>query len=91
MVHENELIMIVIGMTLLIFVLLNYHQLKQTPSFKLIFISFFLSVIGWISTVLEGLFWEQYFNLLEHFCYAASAILLARWCWVIPGVTRGKA
>jgi hypothetical protein len=91
MLHENELIMIVIGMTLLIFVLLNFHQLRQTPSFKLIFISYFLSAIGWISTVLEGFFWEQYLNLLEHFCYAASAILLAIWCWVISMKTREKA
>jgi hypothetical protein len=91
MLHENELIMIVIGMTLLVFILLNYHPLKQTPSFKLIFISFIFSAIGWISTVLEGLFWERYLNVLEHFCYAASAILLAIWCWIIPKKTGEKA
>ncbi len=90
MVHENEIIMIVLGLAILIFLLFHYIKLQQIPSFKLLFISYCLSTAGWLLTVLEGFFWEGYLNALEHFCYAFSMILLAVWCWRIPDKKREK-
>ena len=88
MLHENEIIMLGIGLAILVFVLINYSQLKHTPSFKLLFISYCLSTTGWLLTVLEGFFWGEYLNLLEHLCYASGTIMLAVWCWIIPGKSR---
>ncbi|HNZ65418.1 MAG TPA: hypothetical protein PKJ10_06235 [Smithella sp.] len=90
MVHENEIIMIVLGLATLIFLLFNYNTLKQIPYFKLLFISYGLSTAGWLLTVLEGFFWEDYLNALEHVCYALSMIFLALWCWLIPDKKREK-
>jgi hypothetical protein len=67
MLHENEMIMIVIGLTLLVFLVLNYRQLKQTPFFQLLFVSYCLSTTGWMMTVLEGFFFEASLNFIEHF------------------------
>ena len=90
MLHENEMIMIVIGLTLLVFLVLNYRQLKQTPFFQLLFVSYCLSTTSWMMTVLEGFFFEASLNFIEHLCYASSAVLFAVWCWMIPGRTRGN-
>lgn len=81
MLHANELVMLIIGIGTLLFILNNHHQLKRVPSSNILLGSFYLLVMGWFSTVMEGFLLESLLNYLEHFFYAASSILLAFWCW----------
>jgi hypothetical protein len=86
MVYENEIIMLVLGLGVLVFVLLNYVHLKRIPWFGILLTAFCLLVAGWVMTVLEGffpegLFWNSSVNFLEHLFYAVSGIVASVWCW----------
>jgi hypothetical protein len=85
MIHENEVIMVVLGIGVSIFVLANRPRLKRIPSSAILIIGFSTLVAGWVLTVLEGFFWEQPLNFLEHMCYAISSIFVAAWCWKALG------
>jgi len=84
MFHENEVMMLVMGLIVLILILFNFQRLGSVFSFKLFFAGYCLMTAGWIATVLEGYVWENGFNFLEHVCYAAGMIALAVWCWRLP-------
>ena len=86
MIYENEIIMLVLGLGVLVFVLLNYFHLKRIPLFGVLLAGFCLLVVGWALTVLEEFFvkdsfWNSSLNFLEHLCYAVSGIVIAIWCW----------
>jgi len=86
MIHENEIIMLVLGAGVLVFVLLNYAHLKRIPWFGVLLGAYSLIVVGWAMTVLEGLFteglfWNSSVNFLEHAFYAAGGIVVCVWCW----------
>ena len=81
MIQENEIIMCVLGIGTLTFMLLKYKILKRIPSFNLLAVGFCLLVTGWIFTAMEGFFWEEILNFLEHLCYAASTLMVTIWYW----------
>ena len=79
---ENEIVMIILGFATLIFILINHKKLKQFPSSVIFLSSFYVLFAGWIFTVLEGIIFNELFNLLEHLSYALSAVLLTV-CWLV--------
>ena len=81
MVQENELIGLILGVGVLIFILANHSRLRSLPAAKILLASYYFLLLGWALTVLEGFFWGQVLNLVEHICYAVSALLLAVWVW----------
>ncbi|MBW1821272.1 MAG: hypothetical protein JRI92_05825 [Deltaproteobacteria bacterium] len=50
---------------------------------RILITGFYVLLAGWVLTILEGLFWNDLLNVLEHICYTASSILIAVWCWKI--------
>jgi len=88
-IYEDEILMLVLGLGVLTFMLLNYSNLKRIVLFKLLAISFCMFVAGCILTVLEGFFWEDALNFLEHTSYAAGAIFMAIWFWRVFGKAGG--
>jgi hypothetical protein len=87
MIQENEIVMLIIGLGVFIFVLGNRPQLKRIPHADWFLPAFYLLLAGWILTVVENILWGEVLNYLEHICYAAASLLLAVWCWK---VFRGK-
>ena len=87
MIQANEIIMVVLGLGVLVFMFMNYSNLERIPSFRVLAIAFCTFVTGWLLTVLEGFFWLAYLNFLEHMCYAAGAIIMAMWFWNVFGKT----
>ncbi|KAA0003056.1 MAG: hypothetical protein FE048_02405 [Thermoplasmata archaeon] len=85
MIQENEVIMFLLGVSVLIFIVGNYLRLKHLPAPKILIAGFCVLLLGWILTIAEGFFWEETLNFLEHMCYAGSAILVATWCWKVLG------
>ena len=85
MIQENEIVMAVLGLGVSILALVNRHQLKRIPFFRVLISSFSILAAGWVLTVLEGFFWSALLNVLEHVCYAASSTLVAAWCWKVFG------
>ena len=83
MVQQNEIIMLLLGIGCMIFILVNKQKVKLIPVPKLIIAGFYMLLAGYVLTILEGLFWKDFLNVLEHICYSASAILMTVWCWKI--------
>jgi hypothetical protein len=38
---------------------------------------------AYTTTILEGFFWQDFFNLVEHFSLAAAGVLFAIGCWYL--------
>jgi uncharacterized membrane protein len=83
MIQENEIITLLLGIGVMIFILANKQKMKRIPAAKILIAGFYVLLSGWVLTILEGLFWRELLNVLEHICYTASSILMAIWCWKI--------
>ena len=83
MIQENEIITLLLGIGVMIFILANKQKVKRIPAAKILIAGFYVLLAGWVLTILEGLFWRELLNVLEHICYTASSILMAVWCWKI--------
>ncbi len=81
MIHENEVVMLVLGLCVLHLWFKNYRKFKAVPAWGYLSLAFFILMLAAVMTVLEGYFLEELFNYIEHICYAVSSILLAIWCW----------
>lgn len=90
MLREDEVVMLIMGIIVLLFILLNWNYLKKIQSWNILFTSYLILFMGWSFTVLEGFLLERYLNYLEHFAYAISACIFVRWCWIFTARTRGE-
>lgn len=88
MVQENEIVMLLIGVGVLIFIVNNRVQFKRLPAWKILATAFYVLLGGWVLTVIEGFFWNELLNLFEHICYATSSVLVTAWCWKIFGIEK---
>ena len=77
----NEIVMLLLGVGVLIFIIENRAGLKRLPASGIIVSAFSLLLVTWIATVLESFIWNRFLNLLEHAGFAASSVLTAIWCW----------
>ena len=83
--YPNEIVMLLLGVGVLIFILKNRIGLKRLPYYEILMTAFSLLLVSWFATVVEGLIasllWNTFFNILEHAGLAASSVLTAMWCW----------
>jgi len=82
MIQENEIVTLILAMGVFAFFAVRHVRIKEIPAWRTFLLAFVALTAGWALTVLEGFFWSNALNLLEHVCYALSSILLARWCWL---------
>ena len=85
MIQENEIVSLLLCMSVLSFILINRSQIKRLPSSGIFVYGFYIFTLSRIFTVLEGFFLEDFFNVLEHACYATSSLLLLIWVWNVFG------
>ena len=88
MIQGNEIIMLLIGIGVLIFIIENRQQLRRFQFSEILLFGFYLILTGWILTNLEGFFFEDFLNLLEHACYAGSSGCVLFWCIKVFGSRR---
>lgn len=81
MIQENELILLILAMGVLAFFVVGRVRIKELPGWRTFLMAFAVLTAGWALTILEGFFWTDTLNLLEHTCYAVSSILFAVWLW----------
>lgn len=81
MIQQNEIVMLLLGVGVWIFTIRNRAGLKRLPACGILITAFYLLLVTWIATVLEGFVWNSFFNLLEHAGLAASSVLTTIWCW----------
>ena len=83
MIQENEIIMLAIGVCLYFFIIAYKPYFHRIPERTTLLLSFHILLVAWCLTVLEGFLLANVFNILEHLCYACSALTMAFWCWKI--------
>jgi len=90
MTLDHEIMVLLLASAVTVFVLRNRRQLSQLPVSPVIMGAFYVLLAGWILTVVEGFFWNQLLNVIEHLCYVASALLLFAWCCLATGKEEGR-
>ena len=90
MIQQNEIIMLLLGIGCMIFILLNKQKVKRIPLGSFLYAGFCGLLAGYVFTIIEGFFWNDFLNVMEHICYTASSILLAVWCWKIFSYRKGR-
>ena len=82
---------LVLAVAVLVFYLWNRPRLHELPAFGILLATLFSLLVGLVMTLVEGFFWQEILNLLEHVGYAVSALLLTLWCWLVFGNRRSPA
>jgi hypothetical protein len=83
MVIESEITTLVLAFGALLFILSYRGMMGNAARPKVLLVAYLFAFGAWLLTVLEGLWWGQILNLLEHVCYATSSILIGYWCWQV--------
>ncbi|MEW6427281.1 MAG: hypothetical protein AB1568_04510 [Thermodesulfobacteriota bacterium] len=79
MIEPNELLTLLLGCCVAIFLAANLRRLRETVGGELL-LAYAALLAGWAFGVAEGFFLGVLLNLLEHVCYAASALFLLSHC-----------
>ena len=82
MFQESEIITLVValvGAFLLTFVFTR----RKVPELGFFYSAFFFIVAASLFTVVEGVAWNAFFNLLEHLCYVFSAVSFIVGCLLL--------
>ena len=81
MFYENEVVMLVFGLLVAVFIGIKFKQLSYIRSYKILLAGFYLLFVAWICSTLEEFILESYINLCEHVLYTASSIILLVWIY----------
>lgn len=79
MLYDNEIVMLILGSAVFLFVQFSKSKIRRIMAWKGLMLAFYFLMAGWLFTILEGVFLEYYFNILEHVSYALSALVMAFW------------
>ena len=85
MISENEVVTLLLGIGVLVFIGINRMEFRRLPESKTLIAAVGMFMASWMFTVLEGFSWEGFLNFLEHVSYAGGSILVAIWCWKLFG------
>ena len=81
--QENEIVMLTLGCALYFFIIGYRKYIEHIPHLRIFLFSFRVLLVAWISTVLEGFFLTDMFNVLEHLCYTCSSAALVLWLYKV--------
>jgi hypothetical protein len=79
MFQEGEIFNLLIVLVSLVIVLYEVRR-RRIPGFLMFLLGFFFVCTARIFTVIEGVFWGEVFNILEHFSYAFAGVAFAAGC-----------
>jgi hypothetical protein len=91
MIFTNEVVMLILGLGVVWFVMLNRNKIRRILAWKFLLFAFCFLMAGWFFTVIEGFILMPFFNLLEHISYTVSSIIMAAWCYKIAHPKREEA
>lgn len=81
MFEPNEIVMFFIGLGVWMFTFFHRAKLRHLPAPGIILAAFHLLLASIAATVLEGFFWPDFLNFVEHACLTVSSVLMAVWSW----------
>jgi len=82
MIQDNELVNLFSGLAAIL-VLVFIAKKVEPGKLYFFFAAFSAMLCAYITTILEGFFWPDIFNLIEHASLAAAGILFALGCWYL--------
>jgi hypothetical protein len=85
MFEEREVITLLLAIGVLVFIVFQQQTLRSVQNWPVLQTSFALLLASLACSVIEGVFAAPVYDLLnalQHICSAASAIMLAVWCWL---------
>ena len=92
MVHQNEIVMLTLGIGVYFLILSYRRYLKRIVRWPILLTAYHILLVAFVMTIVEGFLWAKLLNIIEHMCYALSAILTAVWCWYFTAArTEGKS
>ena len=91
MVSIPEILTWIIGVVVLLFGIVQYQYVQRLPDYVYLVVSYSAMLIAWTVTILEGFFWENFLNTLEHGFQLVSVIMLSVWCYRIVRQARVDA
>lgn len=83
MIEKFEVVLLLLGIFVLVFILANKDLIKHIPSSELLISGFLMFFISWILTNLEHIFWYEILNLLEHTFQLIGIVIITIWCWIV--------
>jgi hypothetical protein len=90
MVQENEIVMLVLGLGVLVFIMQSQRRLRMIPHRRTLLLSYVTLLIAWTSTVLEGFVFPHALNIVEHSCYMISMFIMLLWCYSVTNGDRSS-
>jgi len=78
--QESEIVSLIVAAAFVLSIAF-LHRVIRLPRLPLIYAAIFILMGGHLFTVLEGVGWYAFFDILEHVCYALSGVLFAAGCW----------
>ena len=81
MILESEIITLVLGIGVLIFIYFNRVGLRHIPHFIILMTAFCMYLAGWTLAIVENFFLVEFLNHLEHLSHTIGSIFVAVWCW----------
>jgi len=82
LIQDNELFNAVLAFAVLIFLFTQIRRLPRLPKRVILLFAYGILFAGWVTTLLESVFWPNVLNTAEHICYALASLLFSLWCWV---------
>jgi hypothetical protein len=90
MIHENELVMMLLSLIVAVFIILKRHRFRQVPGWRLLFAALMFFTAASVFTVIETFFFNNFFNHMEHICYFMNGLAILIWCFRAVNVTGDK-
>jgi len=82
MIQDNELVNLLSGIAAILVLIFIAKRLER-DKLNFFYAAFGAMLCAYTTTILEGFFWGNFFNLVEHFSLAAAGILFAIGCWYL--------
>jgi hypothetical protein len=89
MFQESEIITLVVAVVGA-FLSISVFAKRKVVELRYFYIGFFAIVAASFFTVIEGVFWKDLFNLLEHLCYALAGLSFIVGCNILLKQSQSK-
>ncbi|BBO84786.1 hypothetical protein [Desulfosarcina ovata] len=88
MMLESQIIKMVLGAGVFLFILTNLSKLKQYPFINILIAGFGFHLLGGSSTLLEGFVPQGTLNVIQQCCHVGSALCV--FIWVGKSLANGE-
>jgi len=90
MIQENEMVNLFISIAAIVILFFMAKKLER-GNLHYFYAGFAAMSCAYTTTILEGYFWHDIFNLIEHISLAVAGILFAVGCWFIKQTEKGES